>query len=567
MKKEKQINQNTENKVSKEQNINSSTILKKLQDTSTQRRIQELKIKNFKLKVDNQKLRISNIKAIQVANKYELLFNHAPAAYLKITSKGRITMLNLTMAEMFHSSQKTIKNRLFNKLVTKRSLTSYNEFIFRIFNSNDIQSCDLDLTIGAERQFNAHLCGINTSENKQEGLITIWDNSVHFKAEEELRLAKKQAEENDQLKSAFLANMSHEIRTPMNGILGFTSLLKEPKLSGEEQKEYIEMIEKSGNRMLNIINDIITISKVEAGQMSIYKSTVNINEIIQYLYTFYKIEAQRKGLQLSCKMPPAENKIRINSDKEKLVSILTNLITNAIKYTEKGIIEFGFRQSSSREIEFFVSDTGIGIPRNKQEVIFERFVQAEISNKRAFEGAGLGLAISKAFTQMLGGKIWVESDKKVGSTFYFTIPYAEKNNHRLSPEKTDQRSQPLSSSKSLKILLAEDDEISIILFKRILKTISDNILMARNGLEALETCRSNPDIDFILMDVKMPEMSGYEATREIRKFNSKVYIIAQTAYALRGEKEKALEAGCNDYITKPINQELLLKLIKNNFNN
>ena len=476
-------------------------------------------------------------------------------------------MLNLTMADMFHTTQGNIQNRNLYQLIAEESQPVYTEFIYNVFNRTEIQSCDLDLIIGEERQFNAHLTGISTAMNTKEGLITIWDNTAHLKAAEELRLAKEKAEENDQLKSAFLANMSHEIRTPMNGILGFTSLLKEPKLSGEEQKEYIELIEKSGNRMLNIINDIITISKIEAAQISVYKSTFNINEIILYLCSFFKIEAQRKGLQLSCRMPSSENKINIHSDKEKIISILTNLLNNALKYTEKGIIDFGFRQRSSQEIEFFVSDTGIGIPRNKQEVIFERFIQADMANKRSFEGAGLGLAISKAFTQMLGGKIWVESDEGVGSTFYFTIPYAEKRNHQTHKEKPDKGSQTVTTPKNLKILLAEDDDISIILFKRSLKPISDNILLARNGLEALETCRRNPDIDLILMDVKMPEMSGYEATREIRKFNSKVVIIAQTAYALRGEKEKALDAGCNDYITKPIDNMLLFKLIKNNFHN
>jgi PAS domain S-box-containing protein len=566
MKKEKQIKQKSEERILQEENRDTTTVLNKLPPKSIQDHVQDLEIKNLKLNSENQKLRLLRRKSKQSFQKYSTLFNHAPAAYLKITSQSKIKMLNLTMAEMFHTSQTNIKNRHLNELVATESASIYHEFIKQVFSTNEIQSCDINLIIGDKRRFNAHLNGISNTDKNQEGLITIWDNSAHLKAEEELRLAKEKAEENDQLKSAFLANMSHEIRTPMNGILGFTALLKEPKLNSKEQKEYLELIEKSGNRMLNIINDIITISKVEAGQMLISKSTFNLNEIIQYLCTFYKMPTQQKGLQLSCKIPP-EIKITIHSDKEKVISILTNLINNAIKYTEKGIIEFGYRQRSSDEIEFFVSDTGIGIPRNKQEVIFERFIQAEMDNKRAYEGAGLGLAISKAFTQMLGGKIWVESDEGIGSTFYFTIPYTLKSHHHTIEENTAKRSEPITTPRSLKILLAEDDEISIILFKRSLQPISKNILTARNGLEALETCRKNPDIDLILMDIKMPEMSGYEATREIRKFNPKVFIIAQTAYALLGEKEKALNAGCNDYITKPIDKELLFKVIRNKFNN
>ncbi len=241
-----------------------------------------------------------------------------------------------------------------------------------------------------------------------------------------LHIAKGLAEESDRLKSAFLANMSHEIRTPMNGILGFAELLKEPDLTGAEQQNYIRIIEKSGLRMLNIINNIIDISKIEAGLMTVNIGGTNVNDQIDYFFAFFHAEVEGKGMQLSfCKGLP-DKSATINTDKEKLLAILTNLIKNAIKYSDKGTIDFGYALLSTLEyplIEFYVTDTGIGIPIGRQNAVFDRFVQADNSDSRAFTGAGLGLSISKSFVEMLGGKIRVESNPGIGSSFYFTLPY------------------------------------------------------------------------------------------------------------------------------------------------
>ena len=404
---------------------------------------------------------------------------------------------------------------------------------------------------------------------------------------EDLIRAKEQAEESDRLKSSFLANMSHEIRTPMNGILGFTNLLKEPKLSGEEQQEYIEIIEKSGIRMLNIINDIISISKVESGQMDVTLSDTNINVQIEYIYTFFKPETEQKGIKLihNCHLPNEEAIIK--TDREKLYAILTNLVKNAIKFTNQGSIEFGYilkpegggqaygkdmgdkaclvSTTTPAELEFFVKDTGLGIRDEQQGFIFERFRQGSESLTRNYEGAGLGLAISKAYVEMLGGTIWLESKHGEGSTFYFTLPYngkqdiANTKNNITTSNKTNYQNSP--EIRGLKILIAEDDEGSEKFISLAIRRFSKEILKARTGLEAVETCRNHPDIDLVLMDIKMPEMDGYEATRQIRQFNKKIIIIAQTAYALVGDQEKVIDAGCNDYIPKPIQRERLIALL------
>ncbi len=384
-------------------------------------------------------------------------------------------------------------------------------------------------------------------------------------AEQELIKAKEKAEESDHLKSAFLANMSHEIRTPMNGILGFSELLKMPGLTGHQQQEYVSIIEKSGVRMLNIINDIVDISKIEAGLMNVIIKETDINVKIEFIYTFFKPQVEEKGMQLLLINTSPKKEVIIRTDSEKVYSILTNLVKNAIKFSEKGSIELGYGRKGN-DIEFFVKDTGIGIPTDRQRAIFERFIQADISDKMARQGAGLGLSISKAYVEMLGGKIWVESQEGIGSTFYFTLPYNPLAEENKVVGKVVTAQIEINQIKNLKILIVEDDEISEMLITIGVEKFSKEVLKARNGFEAVKVCRNNPDIDLILMDNQLPEMNGYEATMQIREFNKDVVIIAQTAYALTGDREKAIEAGCNDYISKPIKKDEMILLIQKYFN-
>ena len=378
--------------------------------------------------------------------------------------------------------------------------------------------------------------------------------------EQELINAKEHAEESDRLKSAFLANMSHEIRTPMNGILGFAELLKEPNLTDEEQIDYVKTIQISGIRMLNTINNIVDISKIESGLMKVAISETNINERLKFLYNFFMPDAGSKGLQLFLHegLKPHESIIR--TDGEKIHSVLSNLIRNAIKFSDSGSIEFGYIKKDGN-LEFFVKDTGIGIPENQKEMIFKRFIQGNKSHNQPYEGSGLGLSISKSYVEMLDGKIWVESDESIGSVFYFTIPY------KVVPEKITSLSKNIveknyETHQKYKILVAEDDDISFLLLKLSLRKIYEEIIHAKSGTEAIENCFKRPDLDLILMDIRMPDIEGYEATRQIRTFNNNVIIIAQTANAFFGDREKALAAGCNDYISKPVKINELNELIR-----
>jgi signal transduction histidine kinase/CheY-like chemotaxis protein len=388
--------------------------------------------------------------------------------------------------------------------------------------------------------------------------------SIVNKRTSELLQEKEHAQQSDRLKSAFLANMSHEIRTPMNGILGFTELLKEPNLTGDQQNRYIEIIRKSGDRMLNTINDIIDIAKIESGEMIVSITETIINDEIESIYSFFKPEVEQKNLQFIYNPIKAEEVICMNTDREKIYCVFSNLVKNAIKFTTKGSIEIGFTKKEDH-LEFFVKDTGVGIGPEMTSVVFERFRQVEDGFSRGYEGSGLGLSISKAYTEMLGGKIWVESELGKGSDFYFTIPVPIEPETKIGTPDLNAEDNTESLVNNLKVLIAEDDADSEMLITLAMKMVNREILIAHTGIEAVEYCRNHTDIDLILMDIRMPYMDGYEATRQIRQFNTDVVIIAQTANALVEDRGKAITAGCTDYISKPIDKQLLMRLIKKHF--
>ena len=398
-------------------------------------------------------------------------------------------------------------------------------------------------------------------KNKTVRVVEFRDITEIKKAEIELIKAKEKAEESDRLKSAFLANMSHEIRTPMNGILGFTSLLKEPGLTGEQQQSYIDIIQKSGDRMLNTVNDIIEISKIETGQVSVLLNELNINELLEFMVKFFTPEVQAKGMKLFFKNEVTRKDALINTDESKLTSVLTNLIKNAIKYSKKGSITLSCKKQGEH-LFFAVEDTGIGIPENRKQAIFERFVQADIEDRHVHEGSGLGLAISKSYVEMLGGEIHVKSTENVGSIFSFTIKYIAVQSDSMV-KKMNVLVNEGKDLDNIYMLVAEDDEVSYFLLENIFKHEKITLIWAKNGQDAIDTLKSHPEINLILMDIKMPGMDGIEATKKIREFNPTIPVIAQTAYALEGDKEKILAAGCNDYIAKPVDKkELMQKIIE-----
>lgn len=376
-----------------------------------------------------------------------------------------------------------------------------------------------------------------------------------------LSIAKDKAEESDRLKSAFLANMSHEIRTPMNGILGFCELLQTPNLADSKHQKYINIIEKSGHRMLNTITDIMNISKIESGNLGVLISETNVKDMMEELFEFYQPDVAKKNLQLSLKNNLADHECIIKSDREKIYGILSNLLNNAVKFTNTGTVEFGCNKENEI-LEFFIKDTGEGIPPEHASFIFERFRQGSESLSRNYEGSGLGLPIAKAYVEILGGSIWFTSTEGKGSEFYFTIPLHQEEKIATKIENPPKNTSTFNQLKKLKILIADDDENSNLLLSSLLDDINTEILHAKTGVEAVAYSRSNPDIDLILMDIKMPEMNGFEATQQIRQFNNDVIIFAQSAYAFTKERDRALQEGqCNAYLTKPIVKDDLMDLM------
>lgn len=384
------------------------------------------------------------------------------------------------------------------------------------------------------------------------------DITERKKMEVELLEAKEKAEESDRLKTAFLNNMSHEIRTPLNAITGFSDLLDSEEIERQEIQQYTSVIKQSSGQLLSIIDDIVNIATIEAGQVKIIPQETNVNQIFRNIYDQVKIKITEKDMTLEIEKTLPEDKSVILADETKLTQVLSNLVVNAIKFTEKGWVKYGCRVAGDN-LEFFVRDSGIGIPEDLHEKIFERFRQSDLSIARKYGGTGLGLSISKSFIELMGGRIWLESSPGKGSTFFFTIPFKPAKKAKESePEKEEIQ---LDGRKT--ILVVEDENFNFLLIQRILLEHNLNIIRATDGLEAVDLCKSRHDIDVVLMDIKIPGIDGYEATRRIKSLRPNLPVIALTAYAQEGSREEAMASGCNDYLAKPFKREELLLLMTN----
>ena len=380
-----------------------------------------------------------------------------------------------------------------------------------------------------------------------------WDITNVQNIEQELIQARIKAEQSDRLKSAFLANMSHEIRTPLNAIVGFSRLMTTTD-NREDEKLYSEIINQNSDVLLQLINDILDLSKIEAGTFEYIKQPMDLGEMCRNVYEIHKGRVQ-EGVTLT--LDNENDSLMINEDKNRILQLITNLITNAIKFTYEGEIHFGFKLKKDY-IDFYVKDTGIGISEEKLSHIFGRFVKLN----SFVQGTGLGLAICQMIVEKMGGAITVESELHEGSTFRFTIPY-DMYNKQEKFKKNAEREQHLKVAiKSLQLrtlLVAEDVDSNFLLMNTVLGK-KYKLIRARDGREAVDMYKENHP-DLIFMDIKMPYMDGLEATRLIRGYSKDIPIIALTAFAFESDRERAIEAGCNDYLTKPVSQEAIEKIL------
>lgn len=378
--------------------------------------------------------------------------------------------------------------------------------------------------------------------------------------EKELQTAKEKAEESDRLKTAFLQNMSHEIRTPMNAIMGFSSLLPDTFDDKNKLQKYSEIIKQRSLDLLDIINDILDISKIESGQLSINHHVCDLKALFAELQTFFVEYQNRMGkqhIEFSLHTFNDPDQYLIYTDKVKLKQIFINLISNAFKFTHTGSIIGGCKLDDHKKAVFYVSDTGIGIPLDKQQLIFERFTQLQHPSEMN-TGTGLGLSIAKGLVSFLGGELFLESEPGKGSTFFFSFPF--KTVQPLDENPSTSKLSKFHNLTNKTILIVEDDIYNAEYLKEILTECGITIVHTSLGKEAVEISLKQP-IDLILMDIRLPDLNGYETTIKIKQLKPQLKVIAQTAYAMEDEPQHAMNAGCIDYISKPINKDLLLTLI------
>ena len=471
-------------------------------------------------------------------------------------------------------------NKAFEKYINKKSediigLSEYDLFKkqdasgFLTSDKQIIQSLEPERTTNWIEYSNGHRFLFYTlktpyfdSDNNLLGIIGISRDITEMEeTQQRLILAKEKAEESDRLKTAFLANMSHEIRTPMNAIIGFSDLLSEEDITQEDKDDFISKIKIAGRSLMTLINDIIDIAKIEAGQLKVSESACDINQMLNDLlgtFTELKNVSGKKGINLNLILPEDKEQLVALTDPIRLQQIFSNLLSNALKFTEFGSIEFGYT-SQNGTLSFFVKDSGIGILRSKQKLLFQRFSQLDASTTRKYGGTGLGLAISKNLVDLLGGSISMESNPGKGSMFYFTIPNKPvKSKPEVMNVKIDLQNLNWGGKT---ILIAEDMMQNYLLIEALLKRSSVRLLHAVNGQIAVDIVRSEPDIDLILMDIQLPIKTGYEALKEILEMRPDIPVMSYTAFALPHEREKSLTAGFVDFIPKPIRAESLIPMI------
>ncbi|MCF6181469.1 PAS domain-containing hybrid sensor histidine kinase/response regulator [Lutibacter sp.] len=503
-----------------------------------------------------------NDKLIESEEKYKALYENAPLSYQSLNENGNFIDFNPAWLNTLGYKREEVLGNWFGDFLHP----DYVDYFRKNFSEFKKKGYVHNIPFKIRHKNGKYLTisfegciGYNPDGSFKQTYCTFKDVTEETKAKEELVKAKEQAEESNRLKSEFLHNMSHEIRTPMNGILGFSELLGDPNLSLEKQQHFIKIIQNSGKLLLRIIDDILEISRLGTKQVKVINEKVCLNDLMVELFSIFDAKAKENKTPLYLKTPLSDEDSSIETDSAKLHKIISNLLENALKYTNKGFIELGYYLEKNN-LKIYVKDTGIGILPSKLNVIFDRFTQANEHplNSNA-SGLGLGLSIAKENAELLGGILKVTSEVMKGSEFVLTLPFKD------SSKKTKKE----INKNKCKVLIVEDEEVNVLYLETIIHDFEDcNIVHAKNGKEAVEIVQQdkNETITLILMDLKMPVMNGFEATKKIKKIHPNAIVIAQTAYSTSNEKKKALESGCTDFISKPLHKERIKEILKKYLN-
>lgn len=499
---------------------------------------------------------------------YSTLFSKGPNGLLYVDRQHLILEANNRCCSMFgYSSEEFRRKRLDDLILLSEDIENDEQWWacpdLRTLSENPIPFTFTKVMKRSDgSSFSAELDVVVGHKDASGCFVIVRDISNQLLAEKELTDAKRKAEEADRLKSAFLANMSHEIRTPLNSIIGFSELIIDEETNPKEKAYFLTLISSAGRTLLQLIDDIIDISKIEAGQLKITQSRTEVNAIMDELKVNYENEkVKRNKTQIDLRVHKAyEGDFFILSDPFRFRQIMMNLLTNALKFVDEGFIEFGYTDMYQEQVQFFVKDTGIGIEKDKSNVVFQRFGQVDTAYKRNLDGTGLGLAITHHLVGLLGGSIWFDSEPGKGTTFYFTLPASlslQRNNFSMV-----HYGRIMYDWSDKVFLIVDDVEANFLFLKAVFRDTGALLLWGRNGAEAVKICRNNPNINLVLMDIIMPEMDGYEAVRIIKSFAPQLPVIAQTAFAGENEEETALKAGCEAWISKPVSKIELASMIK-----
>lgn len=500
-------------------------------------------------------------KAEDNQQRYRELADMLPQSVFETDSYGNYTYVNKAWYRAFGYSPENLSEGL-NLIETLISESSQEDILGneKLENSNFIAIRKNGSRFAAS-VYTDNIIRNNRVAGRRGIIIDITDKIDYIRS---LQQETNKARTSDELKSSYLANMSHEIRTPMNSIIGFSNLLASDQIPEVQKKDFTKYIRTSSEVLLNLVDDIIDMAKIEAGELKIVKKDCELNALGEELMTTSSETLKRFGkqhLEISFKPDPDAGKVYLKTDPLRLRQVLINLVNNAIKFTDKGSVCVGYTVKEDTLIEFYVKDTGPGMSREELNLIFERFRRAKRSEEKNIAGTGLGLAISRNLVQLLGGEMWVDSVQGSGTTFLFTLPYLRPTVIHAESKESVHATDGDYNWKGKTILVAEDDQNSYKFLHELIKKTHAEILHAPNGKQALEFVRSSRQIDLVVMDIMMPELNGYEATKIIKRINPKIPVIAQTAYAMTGDKERMQEAGCDDYISKPLDLKHALSVM------